>query len=264
MRTGCGVVRVRRASRSGSGALITNACSWLAAWILTRTAARRATRSARIDSTWPSRVLGVPVAVAASTARAAASASTGSDTGVGLAARSTDAPVGPIDFDDPQPRTASDSSQPSAVAAGALDPERHNGAQPLAPSDQPSVAARIGRERVASQDPAQVVDRDRNVGVQVGIDANRDLDVVVCDGGHAISLIRWWHAPTERADKTVMGPLARLLQGHAAHAGDMQGRVTRTERQISARTPRSVSQRVNSDGRPRHPFSLSVGQIVGT
>ena len=38
----------------------------------------------------------------------------------------------------------------------------------------------------------------------------------------------------------------------------MQDGVTRTERQISARTPRSVSQRVNSDGRPRSPLSLSA------
>jgi hypothetical protein len=65
--------------RSGSGALTTKQPSWLPAAVRAFIAPRRATRSARIASTRPSRPLGIPVAVPANAARAAASASRGSD-----------------------------------------------------------------------------------------------------------------------------------------------------------------------------------------
>jgi len=65
------VVRERSCSRSSAGAVTSSALSWLVVWLRALTALPRATRSARIASTRPSRPLGVPVAVPASAARAA-------------------------------------------------------------------------------------------------------------------------------------------------------------------------------------------------
>ncbi|BCJ49344.1 hypothetical protein Asp14428_30220 [Actinoplanes sp. NBRC 14428] len=68
-----------------------------------------------------------------------------------------------------------------------------------------------------AQDPAELVNRSGGVGVLVGIDATEDLDhgVIRCNGGHRRPVVRDWvqggtHQPGN-ADKTEMGPLARLL-----------------------------------------------------
>jgi hypothetical protein len=71
--------RSSSASRTGAGAVISSALSWLIAAVRALLAPRRAVRNTRIASMIPSRRLGAAVAVPASTARAAASASIGSD-----------------------------------------------------------------------------------------------------------------------------------------------------------------------------------------
>ena len=77
--TNVGVERPSSASRRLAGAVTSSPLSWLMAAVRALTAPLRAVRSARIDSTIPSRRLGAAVATPASTARAAASASIGSD-----------------------------------------------------------------------------------------------------------------------------------------------------------------------------------------
>jgi hypothetical protein len=77
--TNTGVERPSSASRRLAGAVTSSPLSWLMAAVRALTAPLRAVRSARIDSTIPSRRLGAAVAVPASTARAAASASIGPD-----------------------------------------------------------------------------------------------------------------------------------------------------------------------------------------
>ena len=76
--------RGARAGRPGrraacSGAEVIRPWSWLSAAVRALTAPRRATRSARIASTGPVRVFGVPAACPDRAARAAAIASIGSD-----------------------------------------------------------------------------------------------------------------------------------------------------------------------------------------
>jgi hypothetical protein len=77
--TNAAVERPSSASRSDAGAVTSRPLSWLIAAVRALMAPLRAARSARIDSTMPSRRLAGAVAVPASTARAAASASIGSD-----------------------------------------------------------------------------------------------------------------------------------------------------------------------------------------
>ncbi len=85
------------------------------------------------------------------------------------------------------------------------------------PGQQAGVAGRGGGELLRAEDTADLVDRGGGVGVLVGVDATEDLDrgVIGCHGGHRRPVVRDWgqggtHQPGN-ADKTEMGPLARLL-----------------------------------------------------
>ncbi|GAA4586348.1 hypothetical protein GCM10023107_43390 [Actinoplanes octamycinicus] len=68
-----------------------------------------------------------------------------------------------------------------------------------------------------AENPADLVDHGGGVGVLVSVDATEDLDhsVIRCNGRHRRPVVRDWvqggtHQPGN-ADKTEMGPLARLL-----------------------------------------------------
>ena len=71
--------RSRSSARSSSGAVEMRLRIWLRAWVRLPLAERRATRSTRMASTFPSLVLADPVASPPWADRAAATASWGSD-----------------------------------------------------------------------------------------------------------------------------------------------------------------------------------------
>ena len=68
--------------------------------------------------------------------------------GVGLARGASRAPVAPIHFHDPMPRSAHRPCQAGAIAAGAFDAKRFDPPVCLGPRDQRLVAARVSDERL--------------------------------------------------------------------------------------------------------------------
>jgi len=97
---------------------------------------------------------------------------------VGLADPAAGPPVRPVDLDHPDLCGSQESGQAGAVAAGALDPDRGHGTESLQPGEQPAVASHRGRELGIAQQPAQLIDRRRGMGVEVGIYPASDLDRV--------------------------------------------------------------------------------------
>src|SRR5262245_65011841 len=70
--------------------------------------------------------------------------------------------------------------------AGAFNPDRQHLPEARDPAGQPPIAASRGRKRRRVQQPATLVEHDRDMDVYVGVDTGNDTQVVaICDGGHA-------------------------------------------------------------------------------
>src|SRR6185437_12065606 len=126
-----GVCRVNRA-RSSSGPVRSSALAWLTVRVRSPAALRRATISARIASTAPSRPLGAPRARPDCAARAALTASSGP----GLALPAPVLPVRAGCLDHPDPGCGDVAGQSGAVTAGPFDPGQGDGAEPAQPAQQ--------------------------------------------------------------------------------------------------------------------------------
>ena len=92
--------------------------------------------------------------------------------GVGLAGGAACTAVAPIHFHDMMPGSADGPCQASAVAPGALDPERLNPPVCLGPRDQSLVATRVHYERVIAQTDPPAVDCHRDVDMRMRINTD--------------------------------------------------------------------------------------------
>jgi hypothetical protein len=124
-----------------------------------------ATISARIASTCPSRPFGAP------RARPGLRSAGGADRiqRVGLTLPAAVLPVGPVHLNDPDAGRADMPGQAGAVAAGALDPDQGDGPEPGQPLQQAGVAGRGDRELLDAEQPANRIQRGRDMRVGVGV-----------------------------------------------------------------------------------------------
>ncbi len=127
-------------------------------------------RRARIASTRPSPALGVALARPDWTARAAISAT--------------------VDLDDDQSLGAQPARQAGAVAAGALDPDAIDSAEPGCPLEQRLEAGQARGDGGAVHQAAAFVEGGHGVHLGVGVDPEGDESIWVCHAGrgHPISL----------------------------------------------------------------------------
>ena len=93
---------------------------------------------------------------------------------IGLALPATVLAVGTVDLDDPDAGRGDVAGQARAVAARALDADQGDGPEPAQPAQQARVAARGSRELLHAQQPADRVQRGRDMHVGVGVDAAGD------------------------------------------------------------------------------------------
>jgi hypothetical protein len=139
------------------------ALAWLIVRVRSPAALRRATISARIASTAPSRPLGCPAARPDCAARAALTASSGSDLPCrrrsGRSERTAPA--------HPDASRGDTAGQPGPVAAGPLDAGQGDGPEPAQPAQQAGVASRGGRELPDAQQPADGIQRGGDMGICV-------------------------------------------------------------------------------------------------
>jgi hypothetical protein len=169
--TNAAVERPSSASRSGAGAVTSRPLSWLVAAVRALIAPLRAARSARIDSTMPSRRLagggGHP-------GQDRAGGGLGVDR-VGLATLPAEPPVRPVDLHDAHPAVQQEPGQAGAVAAGAFDPDAVQVPVATKPAKQQlPVAATVGGELPVAQQPSLLVDDGGVVGAAVGVNAADD------------------------------------------------------------------------------------------
>ncbi len=138
---------------------------------------------------------------------------------VGLALEPAGLAVRTVDLNHLDPFLTQPASEPRSVGAGPLDPDPHYPPEPTHPDQQGGVSGYRGGELLAAQHPPNQVDHRRGVGVLMGIDSTGDVDdrgVFRCNRRHRRPVARDWrlgggtHQPGN-ADKTEMGPLARLL-----------------------------------------------------
>jgi hypothetical protein len=138
-------------------------------------------------------------------------------------------------------------SQAGPVGAGAFHANALHRSEVFGPGDQGDIAAGRGRERLGVEQPPGLVDDRGHVGVQVGVDPDRDRALWCWHAFHdrSFRLIgQGRHAPIGTVDSTAMGPLARLLSGHSA-------------RPVGAfSVPRQLADRSNS----RHQAGEASGQ----
>src|SRR5689334_11991864 len=134
-------------------------------WVRPARALRLATISARIASTAPSRPLGAPRARPDWAARAALTASSGP----GLTLAAAVLAVRAVHFHDPDAGCGDVAGQARAVAAGPLDADQGDGPEPAQPAQQPGIAGRRGRELSDAEQPANRIERGRNVHVGVSV-----------------------------------------------------------------------------------------------
>ena len=213
--TSCSVFTLPRRSRSSAGAVSITAWSWLAAWVRALTALRRATRSNRIASTVPVCDFGVP-------GRLAGQHRPGRADGVGrvgLAVAAAMLTVRAGHLDHRHPVGGEEPGQAGAPRPGALDTDRDDVTERPQPPQQPPIASRGRRELFGAEHPADLVERGRDVGVLVRVDAAGDtasVSVIV-----VIAIPSWscgWHAQPV-TDRPVTGLLHELLSGHVRPTG---------------------------------------------
>jgi hypothetical protein len=86
---------------------------------------------------------------------------------IGLALPATVLTVGTVHFDDPDPGRGDVAGQARAVAARALDADQGDGPEPAQPAQQAGVPGRGGRELPDTEQPADGVQRGRDMHVGV-------------------------------------------------------------------------------------------------
>ena len=124
------VLKWRSCSRSWAGAVISKALSWLVAWVRVLTAPLRATRSARIASTRPSRVLGWP---ARGRTRQSGSGRCIRVQRVGFSLRSARCAVGPVDLYHSYTGSTQVPDEPGTVGTCAFYPDALELTVPIQP-----------------------------------------------------------------------------------------------------------------------------------
>jgi hypothetical protein len=131
-------------------------------------------------------------------------------------------PVRASDLDDVNALRSEVPSQRGAVAAGALDANDLHLPEAAEPPEHLPVAGRSGHERLRAQDPADLVERGRDMQVLVSVDAAGDDDVIRCQSGQGPSFsLASSGAGTARAEgRTGQGRacVSRLLLGHSPPA----------------------------------------------
>ena len=154
-------------ARSSSGPVKLRCRIWFRVMILAGRADRPATTSARIASTFPSRVLAAPLARPDSAARAASMASSGP----GLAGPAARLPARPVHPGHGYPGRPQVTGQSRAVRAGAFHAGPGHRPGPGQPARQPPVPGQGSGELRYSQQPADRIQRGCHVHVQVGVHA---------------------------------------------------------------------------------------------
>ena len=166
MTRAAGVCRVNRARRS-SGPVRSRALAWPFVRVRSPAALRRATISARIASTAPSRPFGAPRARPDCAARAALTASSGSDIPCRRRScrseRSTPA--------HPDASCGDMASQSGAVTASPFDAGQGDGPEPAQPAQQAGIASWGGRELPDTEQPADGIQRGGDMDICVGVHA---------------------------------------------------------------------------------------------
>ena len=155
---------VKRARRS-SGPVTIRALAWLIVWVRSAAALRRATISARIASTAPSR----PFGCAAGPAGLGGPGRADRVQRVRLALPAAVLAVGAADLDDPDTGGGDVAGQAGAVAAGSLDPDQADGPEPAQPLQQAGVAGRAGREFPDTEQPPDRIKRGGDMHVGMGV-----------------------------------------------------------------------------------------------
>lgn len=84
--------------------------------------------------------------------------------------------VGAVHLDDLDAVAGQGGGQPGPVGAGAFDSGALEVAQGVGPVDQLLVAAAGGRDRQRGEVSAELIDRDTDMGVGVGVDTDDHLD----------------------------------------------------------------------------------------
>ena len=134
-------------------------------------------------------------------------------------------PVGAVDLDDVEAVVTQVAGEPGAVGAGSFDTEGTDVAEPCGPVVELVVADGRGRYLEVAESAAQGVERNSDVDVFVGVDADRDdRDGVDGDvgfgGGHAgdgllltgrLLAGGYGSPPVGRADTTATRPLRATL-----------------------------------------------------
>src|SRR5215472_10146483 len=161
--------RANRARRS-SGPVTIRDRAWLMVWIRSERAVRLATMSARIASTWPSR----PFRLAGRPAGLGGPGGADGIQRVGLALPAPVLPVAAVHLHDPDPRRGEVPGQARAVTAGPFDAGQAHRAEPAQPLQQPGITGRGGRELLDAEQPAEGIERGRDVRVGVRVYAAGD------------------------------------------------------------------------------------------
>jgi len=101
---------------------------------------------------------------------------------IGLARSVPVLPVRPVYFHHPDVGRGQVPGQARPVAAGPLDADQGKRAEPAQPVQQPRVPGRGGRELLDAQQPAERIQRGRDMQIGVGVYAARDDSSVFYDG----------------------------------------------------------------------------------
>src|SRR5262249_32589191 len=133
-------------------------------------AVRLATMSARIAPAWPSRPFGSPAARPDWAARAALTASSGP----GLALPAPVLAVRTVHLHDPDAGRGEIAGQACARTAGPFDAGQAHRAEPAQPPQQPGITGRGGREPGHAEQPADRIERRRDMHVSVSVHAAGD------------------------------------------------------------------------------------------
>ena len=120
---------------------------------------------------------------------------------VGLPGPAASLPVRPIHLHDLHAALEKMTGQARAVAAGSFDTDHHDLTERREPLSELAIAVWCRRERRSSQQAAVVVQRGRDVHIEMGVDPTRDLcshiRVFSC-----CSTSKGRHRPAGTADKT--------------------------------------------------------------
>jgi hypothetical protein len=87
--------------------------------------------------------------------------------------------VGTLDFDDGQATHTEPASQAGAITPGPLDPDSLNHPEVTGPRQERREASGRRRDAAGSQAPAELVEGHADVLIGVGVDTDRDSDLVI-------------------------------------------------------------------------------------